>query len=519
MQKNRNNFVCFLTLALWLVSFLLPEFAFAVTIPTTAPITVDADGTVCPTASKGLIVKIVPCIRDTILYATSKMFGQIAEIIAKTVTVACTLAVVLWGIRMMLGQAHRITAEGMMLAMKIGAISLFTSQYKVLFPKMLNVMEDMINIVAQPGIKFIWMATSCKQTFTGSDAKIMEVFGAVDCYLDGLIGGIFNNVDVKNGIIGFLFSLMSSNPAGFFMGGIGLVLVGLSLLTIAKSLFIFMQAFIAFALMSIISPIFVPLSLFKSTEKYFKQWANITISFIVQPVILMGYLTMFLMAFDATVFHGKHSLYHAIAGVAADDKTGNFKIGQWLNNNGVYVEKSLNDKGNNVDPKGAKASTGDPAALDKGVESKIGQNPDCEGSTTTNCIKMNTAKELINSQGYGNVVEGANKALNYFKTDTPVQTLNWAKLASIVDASGCSAVNCTSDTATGAAKDKIDKYLTGYKIKVFLTFIMALVMIYVFYSLLDYLPIISSGLISEVGRGVVLGQSKSSSSSATGGGK
>lgn len=519
MQKNRNKLICFLMLAFWLASFLLPQNSFAADIPTSQPKTVAADGTVCPDSHKGLVVRIVPCIRDTVLYATTKIFGTMANIVAKTVAVACTLAIAIWGIRIIMGQASVITKDGIILAIKIGVIGLFTSKYAVIFPKMINVVEDLLNIVAKPSILLIWKATSCNIKFTGSDAKIMEIFGAIDCYLNYLIGGIFNTVDIKNGIVGFLFSLASSNVAGFFMAGIGFYLIFISLMTIAKSLFIFLQAFIAGSLMFIISPLFVPMVLFKSTEKYFKQWLTMTISFIVQPVILMGYLGMFLMAFDATIFHGNHSLYYSIVGSASDDKSGDFKIGEWLRNNGVYAEKSLNNKGNNIDSKGAKEALGDDKTIDKGVVSKEGQHPECEGSISNDCVKMRTAAAVTESMGFGDVQGIATKGLNYFRTDTAIQALDWAALSSKVDADGCNKVNCTLSDATDEQKKKIDDYLTKRKIKVFLTFIMSLIMIYVFYTLLDQIPLIGSGLMHDSVARISLGKSSTPKTTNSGGGQ
>jgi len=519
MQKNRNKLVCFLTLAFWLATFLLPQNSFAAGIPTSPPPTVGADGTVCPDSHKGLVVRIVPCIRNTVLYATTQMFVPITKIVAKLVTAASTLAIVLWGIRVMLGHPVAVTRDGFVLAIKIGVVGLFSSQYPYLFPKMIAIMDGLINIVAKPAADMVKVATSCQLNFTGTDAKMMMVFGSVDCYLDNLVGGIFQPAGIKNGIVGFLFSLIFSNVAGFFMGAICFYLIYLSIMTIAKSLYIFIMAFIAFSLMSILSPIFVPMILFKQTTKYFTQWADLSISFIVQPVMLMAYLTMFLMAFNVTVFHSTHSLYYAIAGEASipNDKTADFKIGDWLSQKGVYAVKSLNSKGNVVDPKNAKQAMGADATIDKGVVSKQGQHPECEGSITTDCVKMNTVNAVTNSMGFGDVSGLPNKAMNFFRVDTPIQTLDWAKLSKIVDATGCDAVHCDNTDATGEDKKAIDKYLSSRKVKVFMTFIMSLITMYVFFTLLEQIPMIGSGLIGEIGSKVNLGGQRPQAASRSGG--
>ena len=81
-------------------------------------------------------------------------------------------------------------------------------------------------------------------------------------------------------------------------------------------------------LMVLVSPLFIPLILFRATKSYFARWLRLTASFIIQPIILFAYLTMLLAAFDTVVFNGPNSLYHAIAGNAANNAC--FSIGSWL---------------------------------------------------------------------------------------------------------------------------------------------------------------------------------------------
>lgn len=454
----------------------VPQAAFAFDIPTTEPTTIGSDGTICPSSdsaapSKGFVVRMVPCIRNATVYATTKIFSPIAAITAKATIVASTLAVVLWGISLMAGQPTQISKTGIMLLIKIAVVATFASTYQELFPRMLNIVESLMNTVAKPATSMIWKGTNCKATLSGSDAQVMAIFAAIDCYLDSLIGGIFNPLDIKNGLVGFLYSCLFSGIVGFIIGAMGFYLIWISLSTIARTIFIYMTAIIAFSLMIVISPIIAPLILFKQTQKrYFNQWLNLLINFMVQPVFVVGYLTMFLMAFDVTIIHGTKSLFYSVAGSEATTggSSSDPQIGKWLNDSGSYGEVSLGAEGVKIDPEGAKKETKAPSANDLGVE-KIGGY----------AIPKDGINNAIEYFGAGTVA----KALNYFRTDFPAQAVDWDKLAK------------------KAGYSDVDKY----KLNLFLSFLMSVIVIYIFYILLDYIPFIGSGLINEAPSRVTLG--------------
>lgn len=87
----------------------------------------------------------------------------------------------------------------------------------------------------------------------------------------------------------------------------------------------------------------------------------------------------------------------------------------------------------------------------------------------------------------------AGELLNFFKTDTPVQVVDWSKMAQLAGYG-----------TDGAAKMK---YITD----VFLAFLMAFAVMYLFYTLLSQMPYIGASMILQVGgaaRGLVLGQNK-----------
>ncbi len=96
--------------------------------------------------------------------------------------------------------------------------------------------------------------------------------------------------------------------AGFFTGAIGiyfaisLLIFGLVLISATmRALHIFLSSSIAILLMVYVSPLIIPLSLFKTGEKLFKGWLSNLVSFCFQPIILFAYLGIFISAIDHTL--------------------------------------------------------------------------------------------------------------------------------------------------------------------------------------------------------------------------
>jgi len=64
------------------------------------------------------------------------------------------------------------------------------------------------------------------------------------------------------------------------------------------------MAIVALALMSYLAVIFVPFSLFSHTKPYFDKWLSITLSFSLQPVVVVAFLSLLLGIFNDIIFPG-----------------------------------------------------------------------------------------------------------------------------------------------------------------------------------------------------------------------
>lgn len=488
MQEKLKKVIKLIITGILLAITLLPNYASAYTIPATAPnvIYTDAQGVphVCPyntsTPDVGLTIRVIPCVRDLVTHATAQLLPLIENFMASAALAAIVLAIAVWGVLLLGGMTGNVSQSGMVLVLKIGAIFYFMNNFGGLYPVLLDSLEDILNVIATPiaitndptNHLAIWQGASCPtaSNFQASEANIMLMWNIVDCYIDLLIGGLTNPITVSSGIIGFVIVSLFSSSVGMFIALIGFYTLLLILFTIGRAVYIFITAYIAISFMVIISPIFIPTILFASTKDYFDGWVRLLVSFMVQPIFLFAYLVMFLVAFNTTVFHGTHSLYYTIA--RGDSLVANFKLGDWLISKGVYGEKIINKDNIRIDWKGALAEL---TSQGTNFKAELTGQQDIQGKRDPS-IDFGT---------------GGAAPLNYFETGIPVLTIEWRSLAQAVDTSGAYAAAADED-----AKKKLD---LEYKLRVFLGFLTAAIVMYVFFSLIEYIPLIGTGVIGDIG--------------------
>jgi hypothetical protein len=472
---------------LGLVVLACPQPAYAYTfrwVDTTSPFT----GRVCPIDEigdyfdyqtnmrrYGLTERIILCVKETVLFATNTLLlPAVSTYMAGTINICITLAILLWGILMVTGKTSAPVRDVFLLGMKAGGVLMFTANFNGWFPLMLDVMESMLNIVTS----YVTYSASLNcPNVTSVDN--MVVWERVDCAMQTLLGGIFpitiggglsGQKTLFLGITGFLVASLYSGTVGVIIAAFGFWIVINFLWTLARALYVFICAYIAFAFMVLISPLFIPMILFRVTKAYFEKWLKLTMGFILQPIFLFAYLAMLLAAFDVVVYTGPRSLYRAITGVhygqsvmLPDGTLEPFTLGRALFVSGSYKDGSRGAVGFETDYNALNRRLAGHGigTLDTGVIGDIGEE-------TTNPAQWG------NIFGYlGNTV---------FKVDALTTVVDWQQLAL------WSNPGCTDPPATCA---------TNYIINLILSFFMAAVTAFIFYILLDKLPFVGSGLTGE----------------------
>lgn len=95
---------------------------------------------------------------------------------------------------------------------------------------------------------------------------------------------------------------------GFAMAGnIVITLCGLVVAVMLISvLFYFLTMYIVCTVtlyvLAYVSPIFIPMALFERTKNYFRSWLNVTLSVVLQPAVIAGFIALLLTFYDTTIF-------------------------------------------------------------------------------------------------------------------------------------------------------------------------------------------------------------------------
>lgn len=454
-----------------LVATVTPEPAHAYQFNSYGP-PIGGNGQVCPNGN-GLTRRIVPCIRETIITAVNQFMGPFSAFMARTINALCVLAIALGGIWVTTGRVNAGLRDMSILFMKIGFVSVMTNNFGGMFSAFLDMMEDMLAMAGQYAISMSSLSSSpnCPQFTT--NVMSLKIWEQVDCAIENLLGGIYMGSSVGMGLAGFLMAAFLSTTAGIFVALLGFYIIFQFLYAIAKATYTFISAYLAFSFMVLISPLFIPCILLRSTKPYFDKWLRLTVSFMLQPMIVFAYISMLIVAFDQTVFVGSNapgvpnnSVYYVLTKERSQQP--GFTIGPALRGMGIYAESPIGGQAVGVNPRQILEKFGGPNPANSGVSSIIGNMKNLGISNAAQDSQNQWSTGIYNYMGLGDNGQG----VRFFKVDWPTTAVDWKEL--------------------GARNGFND--VTEYMIYVFTSFFMAAVVAYIFLNMLDSLPFLSAGL-------------------------
>jgi len=408
----------------------------------------------CLENGTGLTHRIATCIKTQLIDAAtevaSDVYGEVADVINKM----ATLAVLIAGLAMLGG--HRPVWEGpFATAVKVAVVTTIVTNIGAYTNILFDIIEDLVDVVT-----FV-PEVVCYDPGAGGGGGASKMWHVVDCELDMLMGGINSELDIRKGLVGFLTNALVSGGVGAFVAVMGALLIVMFLMTLIQSLYIFVTAYIALALLMAVCPIFLPMLLFGGTRRYFDSWLSMLFSFILQPVALFAYHSVMLVAFDILIFSGDQSLYSVIT--KGQSNNNNFtSIGAYIEGKDAYVEGSFFDTTVNIDPNMSQEVLKNEVTELPGYQGptvKFDEPAGCEG-----------VKNLIDCIGtdYVENNELVRNAQQFFKIDQPVSALDWEKLAG----------------------GEPDEYIQ----EVAIAFLSAAITAYILFSLLHKLPYIGAGI-------------------------
>lgn len=460
----------------------------------------------------GFMKRMILCVKGLVIPATYKiMYKNSLDYFYAPIAAACTLAVVIWGFLMVVGKRGAQMRDAFVVALKIGAVSLFTFVLgksglwpQGLFPIIIEITDEFARIVTS----YIGYSTTMKCAATLNAA---DMWGRVDCAMNTLLGSIFNPTLLLAGLLGFFVCAFISGTFGLFIAFAGFAIIFILVTAILRATYITITAYVALALSAIISPIFITAILFNVTRAYFEKWLKLTMGFILQPMFLFAYLAMMLAAFDTVVYDGRYSIYRAIASPAAigvypaplkpyppqnptTNPYGDFQIGNWLYDLGVYHETEVTSFGVGTNPR-ADTSLED---TDTGMGGSTGSRPvpsNDFGEKDAAGIPINALNQLM--------------PLGLFKVDFPIHRISWLELSllHLCTTQGCTAQSKNQqikiDICGGLVCNQDDQktydariynIMIEYLVNLILALLIAFLTLYIFYLMLDKMPFIGAGM-------------------------
>lgn len=414
--------------------------------PASAPVTITST---CATYA-GITNRIVNCARDAIANAADAFISGCLDVVNQTgacnttsvpplyaflsraVQAALTLAVILYGGLMAFGAVEKLGRDSIMLLLKIATVSYFVAHSGAIYYTITGLMDDASaavvsgipttgNISTDPS-QPPYDAIACVQQLAKAQSQagaggkngppVTGPWIGIDCVLDTMIGiqatnsnGVTLGADqqalldnmkdpkaydgdqgVARGLFYLIFSNMTSSVMGFLTGLIMAMFVWGMLMLLVKIMFIYLAAYIGIALLTIVSPLFLPLCLFQSTRNYFDKWVGMLVSFALQPVIMLVFVVFAITAVDLSVSSGDYSIIYRIAGDAS--RQNGFSLNRYLTEErdlgdgkkgSIITKEPLNLSLNKSD---AKATTFNDTVDNKGVIKGIAQSV-CTGDLST----------------------------------------------------------------------------------------------------------------------------------------
>ena len=363
MRRMRGGHLLVVLGALVLLSLALPEFAHAATAASTAP------ANVACTEYPGLTARMVGCIRSNINTASTAFFTQIYPYLQNAIAAVMTLAVILYGVMLSFGAVEKVGRDTYIVLMKLACVVALCNSSPWIVSTVTGIMDNaamaVVSYVPTSGAAD-GPPTAAAATYTDfSEVQCLNILSAgagdvqlqgigvwlgVDCIIDTVIGihvdpstaptygagqQWFNphleadgNKGMTRSLLYLFFGAMQSSVLGLMLAVIGFFFIYGTLVLIVRCMFIYIAGYMGVTFLAIISPLIIPMILFKETKQYFDKWAKMLVSLALQPVIMLVFLVFSLVALDLCVYDGHYSVYYNIAGEASKATT--FDLNKYL---------------------------------------------------------------------------------------------------------------------------------------------------------------------------------------------
>jgi type IV secretory pathway VirB6-like protein len=230
------------------------------------------------------------------------------------------LYVIFFGYRLMISRNPPDRSEIGWFMLRVTIIIFFTLGDGItqLFPEMIDIQKDLSVTVMEAGLdqsQDNGYDLCDFRNHTGApyatDFEYMRLWDTIDCKLSKYLGIGDNKVFHDDGTV-----TRTWHPQILWIGATSavstylgipifiitvIVLIFLILVTI-RAVHIYIMAFIGLLMLMFISPLIIPAALFKYTKDIFDRWFKQVFSYLIQPIILFGFLSFAFVTFDVIFF-------------------------------------------------------------------------------------------------------------------------------------------------------------------------------------------------------------------------
>ncbi len=539
MTLSRNKIVLF-GASLFTLALMLIYYDGAMAQPAGSDVVSSCDN------YSGIVHKMAGCIREAIESTVQEYFTNFYPLVARAINATMILAVIYFGVQLLSGSIEKVSRDSMIFAIKIAAVVMFTNSSSQVYNTIVGAMDGMAaaavtytpssEVVAhdlETGEADPTRQMRCMQKLIEEQGRstvtirggrtfypVLTPWVGFDCLLDGIFGtrGAVEdgaipqyNVDpnypnlpdshggASRGLIFFFFSSLQSSVAGLALAAMGFIFMYSLIFMVIRIFFAYIMAYIGIAFLVILSPLIVPLILFKATKQYFDKWAKMLISMAVQPVIMMVFLIFSITAVDLTVFSGNFSVVYRIAGDAS--KQDGFLLNTYLTIP-RHPDGSIDD-GSSGSVVGTPIVSKEDRSL---LRIKAGEPRDKEGNLITTKVAVQKGVAQINvslcTEKNKKDDEAIAKACNLaYDVKTKVENIDWVLMAKArTPAIEVSDEEIAAITDTTASEEEKRDMVAGRTIfnEVMSTVFFACMVMFILNGLMGIIPRVATDLVGDL---------------------
>lgn len=140
--------------------------------------------------------------------------------------------------------------------------------------------------------------------------RLMSLWDTLDCKMSKYLGiGELPGASLAPYSLIFGIAMIVSTPLGILIMILFVTIILFILLIILRIIQMYLIAIIAIFILCFIAPLIIPALLFSFTKNIFHIWTKQLISFTIQPVIIVAFITLLMGVYDQ-IFYGKNHFFY-----------------------------------------------------------------------------------------------------------------------------------------------------------------------------------------------------------------